>query len=68
MFNDCVSKLLQERTNFSVVEVLRLQSSLLNYALKCYPGRLDYVNHCIGNCADILEAKQGEVRLVVKDS
>ena len=61
MFNDCVSKLLEERTNFSVVEVLRLQSSLLNYALKSYPGKLEYVSHCISNCAQILAAKGGEV-------
>ena len=34
MFNACVTKLLEERPSYSLHEVLRLQSSLLNYALQ----------------------------------
>lgn len=34
-------------------QVLRLQASLLNYAIKSYPGNLDYINHCISNCAQV---------------
>ena len=34
MFNDCVTKLLEERPSYSMEEVLRLQASLLNYALQ----------------------------------
>jgi hypothetical protein len=59
MFNGCVTKLLEERTNYSMQEVLRLHASLLNYALQSYPGNLDYVNHCLGQCAAVL-AKRGE--------
>ncbi len=59
MFNGCVTKLLEERTSYSMQEVLRLQASLLNYALQSYPGNLDYVNHCLGQCATVL-AKRGE--------
>lgn len=48
IFNECITKLLEERTNLDLAEMLRLQKALLNFALKCYPGNLDYVNHCLG--------------------
>ena len=57
MFNECVTKLLEERASSSpldLCEVLRLQSALLEFALTCYPGRLDYVNHCLGMCVTVL--------------
>jgi len=60
MFNGCVTKLLEERPGYSVVEVLRLQASLLNYALQSYPGQLEYVNLCLGNCATSLSAKKAQ--------
>lgn len=37
--------------------ILRLQVSLLQFASQCYPGRLEYVNHCIGESADMSAAK-----------
>lgn len=58
MFNTCVSKLLVERPGYSVVEVLRLQASLLNYALHSFPGNLEYLNLCLGNCATALADKR----------
>lgn len=58
MFNGCVTKLVEEKPGYSVVEVLRLQASLLNYALQSYPGQLQYVNLCLGNCAASLSAKK----------
>ena len=53
MINECVTKLLEERTNLDLAEVLRLQKALLNFALKCYPENLDYVNHCLGTFHDL---------------
>ncbi len=58
MFNGCVTKLLEERTNYSLVEILKLRASLLNYALQSYPGQLNYVNDCLDNCASALAAKK----------
>jgi vacuolar protein sorting-associated protein 35 len=57
LFNDCVQKILEERKNLVLAEVLRLQKALLNFALKCYPGNLEYVNHCLGQGAAILKAR-----------
>ena len=50
-----MQKLLEERTKtLDLAEVLRLQKALLNFALKCYPGNLEYVNHCLGQGAAVL--------------
>jgi hypothetical protein len=47
-FDGCIAKLLSERTAaLETAEVLRLHKALLNFALKCYPANLDYVNHCL---------------------
>lgn len=56
LFNDCITTLIEERTNMSLVETLRLQTALTNFALKCYPGKMDYVNHCL-TAASALIAK-----------
>ena len=56
LFNDCITKILEERSNLDLAEILRLQTALMTFALKCYPGRLDYVNYCLGMCASVLSA------------
>jgi vacuolar protein sorting-associated protein 35 len=55
LFNDCITTLIEERSNMSLCETLRLQTSLTNFALKCYPTRVDYVSHCLGTCAALIE-------------
>jgi vacuolar protein sorting-associated protein 35 len=55
MFNDCVTQLVENRTNLSLVEILRLHTALLNFALKCYPSNLDYINHCLSTAASIIK-------------
>ena len=60
LFNDCITKILEERSNLDLAEILRLQTSLMQFALKCYPGRLDYVNYCLGMCASVLSATKSE--------
>jgi len=57
-FNNCITKILEERSNLELSEILRLQTALMTFALKCYPGRLDYVNYCLGMCASVLSATQ----------
>jgi len=57
MFNECVSKVLERSVGMELAEVLRLHKALLNFALKCYPGNLAYVNHCLGQAVAVLNAK-----------
>ena len=65
MFNECVAKLVEERANWSTVEVLRLHASLLNFATKAYNAKIDYVRHCIASCASLLAKRRDEVRLML---
>ena len=55
LFNDCITTLIEERSNMSLCETLRLQTSLTNFALKCFPARVDYVSHCLSTCAALIE-------------
>lgn len=36
-------------------ETLRLQTALANFALKCYPGRLDYVTHTLSTASALID-------------
>jgi vacuolar protein sorting-associated protein 35 len=56
LFNDCISTLIEDRANMSLTETLKLQTVLTNFALKCYPSRMDYVSHCL-NTSGILISK-----------
>jgi vacuolar protein sorting-associated protein 35 len=56
LFNDCISTLIEDRSNMSLTETLRLQTVLTKFALKCYPTRMDYVSHCL-NTSGILISK-----------
>ncbi|CAM9200242.1 unnamed protein product [Phaeothamnion confervicola] len=47
-FNACAARLIAERPNLPLSEIVMLQMALMNFAIKCYPSRLEYVNHCIG--------------------
>jgi vacuolar protein sorting-associated protein 35 len=60
LFNDCIKQLLEERKSLNMAEMLKLHKALLNFALKCYPGNLDYVNHCLGQAVAVLNAKKEE--------
>jgi vacuolar protein sorting-associated protein 35 len=65
LFNDCITSLIMERANMTLAETLRLQTALTNFALKCYPGRLDYVTHCLATCNSLIE-KTG-VQVTISD-
>lgn len=58
LFNDCVTNLIEERLNMSLMESLLLQTSLLNFAIKCYPSHIDYVQHCLDSSCKIVEASE----------
>jgi len=55
MFNDCVTTLIEERANMTLPDILKLQTVLTNFALKCYPTRFDYVTHTLGTCCALIE-------------
>lgn len=55
LFNDCVTALIMERANMTLPETLRLQTALTNFALKCYPGRMDYVTHSLSTASALIE-------------
>lgn len=55
MLNGCVTRLVSERPKLELSEVILMQVALLQFASQCYPGRLEYVNHCIGErCPRVL--------------
>lgn len=60
MFNDCVTTLIEDRANMSLAEILKLQTVLTNFALKCYPTRFDYVTHTLGTCCALIEKMDSE--------
>lgn len=55
LFNDCVASLIEERTALSLLETLRMQTILINFSLKCFPARIDYVAHCLSVCNSLIE-------------
>jgi len=62
-FNGCAAKLVEEKKGaIEVKELLKLQAALLEFAIECYPGRLDYVNHCLGTVEAVLKAAQPEYK------
>jgi len=50
-----VGKVIEQRPNMEVTDVLTLQVSLLNLSLKCYPGKLNYVDQVLGFSGTYLE-------------
>lgn len=54
LFNDCITTLIEERSNMSLTETLKLQTILINFALKSYPSRIDYISHCLGAACTLI--------------
>lgn len=58
MFDECIRSVFEARgAKISAKEVIRLESSLLDFSLKCYPARMDYFNKCLGVCASCLRGE-----------
>jgi vacuolar protein sorting-associated protein 35 len=66
-FNDCITTLIEDRTNMTLTETLKLQTVLIKFALDCYPDRLDYVAHCLTACGALIE-KTDWVETVANES
>jgi vacuolar protein sorting-associated protein 35 len=64
LFNDCVTALIMERSNMTLPETLRLQIALTKFALKCYPGRMDYITHTLNTACSLIEKADFKVETV----
>uniref|UniRef100_A0A7S3LID7 Vacuolar protein sorting-associated protein 35 n=1 Tax=Amphora coffeiformis TaxID=265554 RepID=A0A7S3LID7_9STRA len=55
MFEDCVQKVYNARgPKLTAREVIRLQTALLQFSLKCYPGNLEQITQCMSACVSAL--------------
>lgn len=55
LFEECVQKVYNARgPKLTSKEVIRLQTALLQFSIKCYPGNMEQVSHCINTCVSAL--------------
>ncbi|OEU07691.1 vacuolar protein sorting-associated protein 35 [Fragilariopsis cylindrus CCMP1102] len=51
MFNECVQNVYNSRgPKLNAKEVIRLQTALLDFSMKCYKGNLEQITLCLRNC------------------
>ncbi len=56
MFNECVQNVYNARgPKLNAKEVIRLQTALLEYSMKCYKGNLEQITLCLENCVSALQ-------------
>ena len=75
MFEDCVQKVYNARgPKLTSKEVIRLQTALLKFSVKCYPDHMEQVARCLGVCVSALrqanasyEIPEGTVATVPHD-
>jgi vacuolar protein sorting-associated protein 35 len=55
MFDECIQKVYNARgPKLTSKEVIRLQTALLQFSLKCYPENMAQVSRCLGVCVSAL--------------
>uniref|UniRef100_T1ISA6 Vacuolar protein sorting-associated protein 35 n=1 Tax=Strigamia maritima TaxID=126957 RepID=T1ISA6_STRMM len=55
VFSDQVAQIIQSRHEMPVEDIVALQVSLINLALKCYPDRIDYVDKVLQSTNEIFK-------------
>jgi len=55
MFHSHTTKIIQSSAKMALADILALQVALVNFASKCYPDKLDYVDHVLAFSAAVLE-------------
>ncbi|KAG1700050.1 Vacuolar protein sorting-associated protein 35 [Nymphon striatum] len=60
IFSEQVSQIIQSRQEMPPEDIVSLQVSLLNLALKCYPDRVDYVDKVLQSTCEIFSKRQIE--------
>ena len=69
MFDECIRSVFDARgAKLNAKEVIRLESSLLDFSLKCYPGRMDHINRCLGVCASCLRGEGTSIGAITSDA
>ena len=58
--NEYVAKVIASKTTMDVTDILCLQVACLNFANKCYPGNLKYIDHTLGFCVEVLDKISNE--------
>lgn len=55
ILNDATTSVIEDRANMPLLEALKLQTSLVNFSLKAYTSRSDFISHCMETCAGLIE-------------
>lgn len=56
MFKDSIDKIVTENSvQMELKKMLDLQAAFLNFSLRCYPSRIDYVNEILKSSVTICE-------------
>jgi len=63
VFTQYISKVIQQQANLKLEDILSLQVSLVNFALKAYPEQIKYVDHILRFCGQFIEKKKGDEAL-----
>jgi vacuolar protein sorting-associated protein 35 len=66
-FTQYISKVIQQQANLSLENILGLQVSLVNFALKAYPEQIRYVDHILRFCGQFIEKKKGDDEALTMD-
>lgn len=53
IFSDQIAQVIQSRQEMALEDIVALQVSLINLALKCYPDRVDYVDKVLQTTSEI---------------
>ena len=62
MFDECVQNVYNARgPKLNAKEVIRLQTALLEYSMKCYKGNVEQITLCLKNCVLALQQERDNV-------
>ena len=54
-FDACASRLVEEKKEaLKVCDLIQLRAALLEFAVECYPGELEYVQRCLANTSSAI--------------
>eukprot|EP00934_Nitzschia_sp_Nitz4_P001769 Nitzschia sp. Nitz4//scaffold89_size161592//113938//118236//NITZ4_002391-RA/size161592-snap-gene-0.178-mRNA-1//-1//CDS//3329559655//1769//frame0 len=67
MIDECVQKVYNARgPKLQAKEVIRLQTALLSFSMKCYKGNLEQVSLCLDNCVVALQQARANQALMLE--
>lgn len=55
LFHTHTSKIIQNSGKMALVDILALQVALVNFASKCYPDRIEYMDHVLSFSVQVLQ-------------